>query len=142
MEKRIRYALIIFAGLLAALLIILFFQYRTLQRQQFVGMRQLRAAIFLEHHAPLPAADANAVRSWMTFDYINRLFALPPNYLRTQLGVTASSSYPRMTISNYAKSENASSTVLLDEIENAIRNFSPTTSLPTSTSPSPPSART
>lgn len=127
MEKRVRYALVVLALILAVLLVVLLFQYRSLQQQQLVSAHQLRVALFLEHHAPLPASDANVVRSWMTFDYINRLFALPTPYLQTQLNVATSSGYPRITLSEYAEKQNVSSTIILDQVENAIRAFSTST---------------
>jgi hypothetical protein len=127
-EKWIRYALIVLAGVLAALLIFLFFQYQSLRRQQVLGMHQLHAAFFLEHHAPLPVSDAGVIRSWMTFDYVNKLFALPPDYLKAQLHIV-DSRYPRYTIS----------TAFLGQVQNAVRNYaSSSKAVMTSTPVSPP----
>ncbi len=38
----------------------------------------------------------------MTFDYVNHLFTLPPQYLETTLGIT-DGRYPRLTIEEYAE---------------------------------------
>jgi hypothetical protein len=122
MEKRIRYALIIFAAILVVLLIVLFLQYQALRRQQLIDTHQLRSTLFLEHHAPLPTSDATIIRPWMTFDYLNKLFALSPNYLKTQLNISASS-YPRLTISGYASAAHLDATTFLIEVEHAVRDY-------------------
>lgn len=124
-EKWIRYALILLAGILAALLITLFFQYENLERAQLVEGWRLRAAGFLVHHAPLPVTDATDIRSWMTFDYIDRLFSLPPDYLKAQLDISASSSYPRITIAAYAKKQNLNVTALTGRVEDAVQAYVP-----------------
>lgn len=136
-EKWIRILLIALTGVLAVLLIFVFAQYRALQQEQLVGARQLRAALFLEHHAPLPVSFASTIRTWMTFDYVNKLFALPPQYLENQLGIAVSSSYPRTTISNYAKSIQLDPAIFLNKVEDAVRMYMPI-STPTSTSAGPP----
>ena len=129
MERRIRLTLLVLALLLAVLLVVLFFQYRALERQQLIGLHQLRAALFLEHHAPLPPTDASSIRPWMTFDYINKLFALPPEYLRIELHIATSSGYPRLTVSNYAKMNQMDANAFLLQLESVIR--SATSSIPT-----------
>lgn len=48
-------------------------------------------------HAPLTVNDVNVIQSWMTFDYINRIFALSPNILKAALSIT-DPRYPRMPV--------------------------------------------
>src|ERR1035437_6268606 len=40
--------------------------------------------------------------SWMTFDYINVVFGIPPDYLKTNLNIT-DPGYPNIRIDRYAK---------------------------------------
>ena len=123
-NRYIRYALIILAVILLILVVFLVANYLSLRRQQFISMRELHFSELLEHHAPLAVSSAEIIRSWMTFDYVNKLFALPPNYLQAQLQIT-NSHYPKLTISSYAKSENLNVATFLGEVETAIRNYVP-----------------
>jgi hypothetical protein len=121
-EKHIRYALIILSGIFVLLLIFLFWQYESLRREQLLDSRHLRSAAFLQHHAPLPVSDAAIMKSWMTFDYINKLFALPASYLRDELQI-ANSHYPHLTIADYAKSQSLNAAVFLNEVEQAVERY-------------------
>lgn len=123
MARYIRWTLIILGLLLIFLLIFFMVQYQAVRRQEALTARELHWSLLLEHHAPLPVSEGNIIRSWMTFDYINKLFGLPPGYLKTQFGISTTSSYPRLTISGYAKSESASTTMMLDEVQNAVQGY-------------------
>ncbi|HVO28467.1 MAG TPA: hypothetical protein VMT81_00580 [Candidatus Paceibacterota bacterium] len=133
MERVIRYVLGALAVVLIVLFIFLFLQYRALWRQQAINTRELRLSQFLEKHGPLAPGDASAVRVWMTFDYINKLFALPPEYLQDQLQI-ADTHYPRITVAGYAASLQVLPAVFLDEVENAVRSYSAPGGAATSTS--------
>ena len=108
-KKYLKYALVILAVVFILLAVFLFREYRVLRHSQ------IRASWFasLNHkHIPLGINDVSAIRPWMTFDYINRLFNLPSDYLKTALKIT-DSRYPRITISNYP----------ITQVENAITFF-------------------
>jgi hypothetical protein len=120
--RYIRYALIILAVILIALLVFFVAEYRSLRRAQLINMREGRISQLLQKHAPLPASDATTIRTWMTFDYVNKLFALPPEYLQAQLQIT-DPHYPRLTIASYAKNTSLNQTTLLGEVEAAVRNY-------------------
>jgi len=120
--RYVRYALIILCVLLLALIIFFVVQYRSLRRQYFMNLHQFEISQLLEHHAPIAVSNADEIRSWMTFDYINKLFGLPPTYLQTNLKIT-DSHYPHTTIASYAKTENASATIMTTEVENAVRTY-------------------
>ena len=138
MARYIRWALIGLAAVLVVLLIFFIVQYQNLRQQEILTTRALHWSMVLEHHAPLAPSEAGIIRSWMTFDYINKLFALPTGYLQTQLQIS-DAHYPRLTISSYAKTENASTTAFLGEVENAVRNYVGS-STPSSTLISPTSS--
>jgi len=141
MERSIRILLIILAAILAILLVFLFAQYQSLRRQQILNARALHWSLLLRNHAPLPQSDANVIRSWMTFDYVNRLFGLPADYFKNQLNIT-DTHYPRLTISSFAKDAGLDASTTLDEVQSAVREYrSPNTQPPGGGASSTSSAR-
>ena len=123
MNRRfIRSILIVLAVVLLILVVLLIANYLSLRRQQLINLRELHFSELLDHHTPLPVSSAGIIRSWMTFDYVNKLFALPPAYLQARLQIT-DSHYPRLTISGYAKSKNFDAAIFLSQVENAIQNY-------------------
>jgi hypothetical protein len=85
-ERAIRIALITLSIITVMLLVFLIRDYRIMHRPQFSRM-----------HPPLTASDVNVIQSWMTFDYVNHIFALPPDMLKTALSIT-DPRYPRMPV--------------------------------------------
>ena len=71
----------------------------------------------------LTAANASSTQSWMTFDYINRVFNLPAAYMKTTLDIT-DSRYPRLTISGFAKDSGLSDSAALSKVQDVIRAYS------------------
>jgi hypothetical protein len=124
--KYLRWILIGLIAILIILLIVLFVQYQSLQRAQLISDHEFLRSQMLERHAPLPASEANVIRSWMTFDYINKIFGLSPDYLKTQLSIS-DSRYPRLTVAAYGGSAGIDQATLLNDIENAIRNYTTAT---------------
>ncbi len=121
-ERYIRYALIVFGVLFLVLFVFLLAQYLFLRRHYLFDARQFHIPELLERHAPIPVSDAGLIHSWMTFDYINKLFALPPDYLKTKIPIT-DPYYPRTTISSYAKMENVDAAAMVTQVENAVRVY-------------------
>ena len=79
----------------------------------FLSARRARGPLAIN------ATNANLIRPWMTFDYINRLFDLPKNYLKTSLNVS-DGRYPNVSISEYRESTGTSSVSFLDAVRSAI----------------------
>jgi len=79
--------------------------------REFISARRVRG--------PLPATDDDLIRSWMTFDYINHLFSLPVNYLKTELNVN-DSRYPNISLYEYGESLSTSTVSLLDTVRSAV----------------------
>lgn len=67
-------------------------------------------------------SDTNTIRPWMTFDYVNRLFHLPPMYLKETLQIR-DLNYPNISIRRYANTQEMISGMAIDRIANAIRTF-------------------
>ena len=90
------------------LVVLVFFfvrQYTILRREQIFNARELWISnVFEQRGSPTPG-DVAFVQGWMTFDYVNQLFHLPPSYLEEQLSIS-DSDYPHVTISGYARKNN------------------------------------
>jgi len=94
-------------------------QYVHIQRLDYIAAHRESLLRSLHGSGPLSAADASSTQSWMTFDYLNRAFVLPPTYLETSLGIT-DGRFPRMTIAEYASDVGTSSQSALMNVEDAI----------------------
>ena len=140
-EKYTRYAMAASILILVALVILLVTEYRTLEAEQQIIGRSFWSPHILTHRAPLPVSNAGVIRSWMTFDYLNRLFALPPDYLREQLHIT-NTHYPRLTIAAFAKGTGTDPAATLDAVQNAVRSYPPTSAASPTTSSTPPAKST
>jgi hypothetical protein len=118
----IKYALI-FLGIV--LVILMFFLVREIvyiKRSEDINIRKIQFSSFLKSHGPMTVNDAGIIAPWMTFDYINRLFKLPPEFLKTSLVVT-DSRYPQISISGYARSEGMNATVFIGEVQSDLRDY-------------------
>ena len=112
------------AGICAVVIltILLFQQYNQIRHLDYISARHPLWRS-LRGSGPLTAADASSTQVWMTFDYIDHVFALPPDYLKTTLGTT-DSRYPRLTIAQYAKDAGLPANVILLKVQDSIRSFS------------------
>lgn len=80
--------------------------------QEFLTARRTRG--------PLSPSDADLIRPWMTFDYINQLFGLPPAYLKQSLELT-DPRYPNLAITEYTESfATTTRTAFFDALKNAV----------------------
>lgn len=76
------------------------------------------------HRHTTTISDVNNIRDWMTFSYLNKIFKIPDNYLKSQLNIS-DSGYPNITISRAAKSQNVQTGVFLEKVKEAVRNVIP-----------------
>ncbi len=63
-----------------------------------------------------------SIQPWMTFEYLNRVFHLQPNYLQTELHIT-DTRYPRLSIHAYAKELSPNAESALIQVKNAIWSY-------------------
>jgi len=124
MGRYMKYALIILGVILVVLAVLLYLQYRTLRHEQFLSARQHWFDVFIRHHGPLLPQDADLIRPWMTFDYINKIFNLPPGYLQSRLAIT-DPRYPKLSISGLVKDDQGNGAAILDAVVSAVRNYQP-----------------
>ncbi len=74
------------------------------------------------HPRPLTINDTGMIQYWMTFDYLNKIFNLPTNYLQTTLGIN-DRRYPVITISHYSRENHLGLDILVLQIKAAIVNY-------------------
>ena len=66
--------------------------------------------------------DVNTIRPWMTFDYINKVFKLPADYLKNILNIS-NSHYPNVSFGSYAKEEKVNPTDFITKVREAVHNY-------------------
>ena len=76
----------------------------------------------VSNRGPLSVKDTDIIQTWMTFDYLNRAFRLPPDYLRSSLNIS-DPNYPHILIGRYAKHEGIDSAVYLEKVKSVINDF-------------------
>jgi hypothetical protein len=120
--RYIKWAILAFAVLLAVLLFFLVRDYRSLRRAKIINARESLLSAMVKSHGHLTLNDVSVIRSWMTFDYINQLFGIPPAYFKDQMSI-ADARYPKLSLSGYAKSQHLASAAIVGDVENAIRDY-------------------
>jgi hypothetical protein len=78
------------------------------------------------HKGARPPITINSIAGWMTFDYINRNFKIPDDYLKKELSIT-SGSYPRITVENEAFAQKVTVEDLISRIKSSIVQLSSST---------------
>jgi hypothetical protein len=97
-------------------------EYAVLRRERVISAREFWISTILHQHGPVTASDTSFIRSWMTFDYVNDLFHLPSDYLKTQLSVT-DPGYPKISIGGYAVRNRIEATTFISELDAAVANY-------------------
>jgi hypothetical protein len=69
-----------------------------------------------------PTISIENIQSWMTFDYLNKVFMLPPEYLQKELAIT-DNFYPRITIRKAAAEAMTNQTLYLKHLQDLIENY-------------------
>jgi len=127
-KKSLTIAVLIFAILLflfAAYLVVS--NYRKLRhsgvlRQPQYHFRSLRNLYRISGgHIP-SIAEVDSIRGWMTFSYINKVFNLPGDYLKTNLGIT-DGKYPNITIGKVVQEQKESENTYLEKVKEAVRQY-------------------
>jgi hypothetical protein len=73
----------------------------------------------IESAQPRENIPVTSIKTWMTFDYLNVVFALNPSYLQSKLGIT-DTHYPNIRIDSYARHHNLDAQTLLQNIQQLI----------------------
>ncbi len=115
----------IIAFLSIVIVVLVFFFVRQsiiLRREQVLSARELWISNLLKQHGSPTQSDVVFIRPWMTFDYVNQLFKLPPGYLEAHLSIT-DSGYPHVTLSSYAQHNNLNTNAFLSSVDDAIVQY-------------------
>lgn len=75
----------------------------------------------LQPKRPLAPED---IQGWMTFEYINFVFKLPPDYLKQTLSLEGSQ-YPKTTLKRYANKAGLDTATFVQSVEEVVRNYKP-----------------
>jgi hypothetical protein len=75
-----------------------------------------------------PNVDVEKIADWMTFEYLNRSFNLPLDYLQKDLGVT-NSHYPNLTLRREATLRKQNPTVFVSLVKISIKKYQIETSI-------------
>jgi len=121
-RRVIQVAMVILAALLFILIFFLVRQSMILRREQVLSARELWISNLLKRRGPPTQSDVVFVQAWMTFDYVNQLFGIPPDYLQHQLSIS-DPGYPHITISGYARHYNLNVAAFLADIDRALVGY-------------------
>jgi hypothetical protein len=122
MRRYIKVTLIALGVVLVVLCVVLAVNYFSLRRANVINTRELSLSAFVQKHGPLTADETGVLRSWMTFAYINKLFALPPDFLKNTFGIT-DAHYPNITVSGYVGSRHLDAATFMISLETAIGDY-------------------
>jgi hypothetical protein len=125
MEKTpqyIKFILILLVAIIIVLFGLLFLQFNVFRQSGGFRLHQPWQN-FGQYRRTFGPADVKEVQSWMTFDYINKVFNLPPEYLKNKFSIS-DSKYPRISLAGYAKNHNIDISNFLSEVKDAIVNYS------------------
>ena len=118
----IKYAIIFLIIVLIVLSVFFVWQYTSLRRANIISARESWLTAAVKQHGPATVSDVNFIRPWMTFDYINTLFNIPPDYLKNNLSLS-DEGYPKLSLSSYARHNNMTTDEVTGEVMNAVRNY-------------------
>lgn len=88
----------------------------------YVRQNQATAAVrdLVRHRTLAP----QQIQGWMTYEYLNVVFKLPPNYLRDTLSLS-SPDYPRVTLKQSARDAGIPVPALVDQVQSAVGAYQP-----------------
>jgi hypothetical protein len=116
-------------GILTALVVILIFlillvihDYRRARTVDQAQTTQSALSAERKTTGPLSKVEVGDITGWMTFDYVNYLFNLPPAYLKSA-GPVNSSLYPHLSLNSFARHSNQSRSAVVTEIQNAVTAY-------------------
>ena len=110
--------------LITVLLVLCAIEINALTHQVRVAeqMDAARSSYERAHQLDKNDPDATQIQVWMTFDYLNTVFKLPPSYLKSTLNIS-DPKYPNIHIGGYAKDENLNPAHALDLVKSAITSY-------------------
>jgi hypothetical protein len=96
-------------------------EYQHLSHMQALSDARLKFSSLIQGH-PVGTADIAYIAPWMTFDYINNIFKLPPDYLKKKLALN-DTRYPRLSIAHLGRDNQIDPLTLTMSVKAAITQF-------------------
>jgi len=124
-DKRIRVALIVVLALLVAILLLLLTAviHDYIRAEALGQVEAVRTTLSNERRAgPLSKPETGDIAGWMTFDYINYLFALPSGYLQAAVPVK-DPAYPHLSLNSFARHTNQGRAALVQAVQSAVAEY-------------------
>lgn len=106
-------------GVALLILVVVVAGVRTLYVRHFIKLPD--SQLLLQPKHPLAPED---IQGWMTFEYINFVFKLPPDYLKQTLSIEGSQ-YPKVALKRYANKAGLDTGAFVRKVEEAVRNYKP-----------------
>lgn len=121
-ERILKYILIALAVVFVVLVVFFALNYRTLRHEQLVNMQEFWISSIVRNHGPLTASDTVIIRPWMTFDYVNRIFNLPADYLKASFAIT-DPHYPQLSLGSFAHAAAINSNAFATDVASSVRAY-------------------
>lgn len=113
-DTLLRAALALLAVALVLTAFLLWREYRVVRQvAMYTRVEWMGALPSGDLHGPRPSPEV--LRPWMTFEYINRIFSLPPDLLSHSLSI-ADARYPKLTVAAYARMSGFSADAVITRI--------------------------
>lgn len=105
-------------------------EYMLLRHSGVLRFHHPRFTPFQPSGSTSPAVtNVELIENWMTFDYINMSFQLPPQLLRDELHIS-DPAYPRLSIRRAAKESGVSRDAYLVQVKTIVQNYLLSKNLP------------
>lgn len=112
--KKISYPLLLSCAILLLFILTIIFlkQYSHIRNAGNFHVRQTRSNL----------TDVNKIQKWMTFDYINRSFVLPPEYLKNELTII-SDDYPKITLTKASLLKGEAPDKFIEDVKVSVQKY-------------------
>ena len=110
------YLLVLVVSMLLLILALVFFY------KPFYLYRPAHRFWSTHSHRTLGVNDVNMIQSWMTFNYINKVFKLPTNYLKNILNIS-DSRYPNIPLEDYAEKAKIKTADFTTKVQDAVHSY-------------------
>ncbi len=121
-DKKVRAVLaVILVILVVVLILLLSVAVRDVRRAKTLEQADMtRSTLSTERRSgPLSKVEVGDIAGWMTFDYVNYLFALPPQYLETTLSIN-DPAYPHISLNGWARHSNQNRPAVVQAVQSAV----------------------
>lgn len=119
-KRLVLFVVTVLSLLLIFLCIFLYYRYSEISPERVINRE--RFSRLTKDNIKLGSSDVQTIMSWMTFDYINHVFGIPPQYIKSEVNIN-DSRYPRLTLSRYARDNKIDEGIFTTQIQNTVKNY-------------------